>query len=278
MADALLGSDPDAAAGAVRLWVEALARLHVTTHDARDVFAQALAEREGDLPVAVSRVWAETDDSVRVLDSHCAALGISVPTHALDELHELAHRLGSTGLAALTPADTCPDNNVLVGDRLVLTDFEGAQWRHIAWDVAYLFVPWPSCWCSWRLPDEVARSAFAAYRAIAVGAFPGVVDESFARDVEAAAVGWALTSTSWFLGQALGSDPPLNPDRPAPTRRAMIMHRLAVAAASDELPALAELARRLAHELRSRWGDVPLAYANAFATSDALRRPDPGAQ
>ena len=27
------------------------------------------------------------------------------------------------------------------------------QWRHVAWDLAYLRVPWPTCWCSWRLPD-----------------------------------------------------------------------------------------------------------------------------
>ena len=46
---------------------------------------------------------------------------------------------------ALTPADACPDNNVLIGRRRVLIDFEGAQWRHLAWDVAYLFVPWPTC-------------------------------------------------------------------------------------------------------------------------------------
>ena len=37
--------------------------------------------------------------------------------------------------------------------RLVLLDFEGAEWRHVAWDLAYLRVPWPTCWCSWRLPD-----------------------------------------------------------------------------------------------------------------------------
>jgi hypothetical protein len=268
VADALLGRDSEAAAESVRLWAEAVARLHVTSHQARDEFAHALAERQGDLPVAASRVWVETDDSVRVLDAHCASLGISVPTHALDELRELAHRLGSTDLAALTPADTCPDNNARVDDRVVLIDFEGAQWRHIAWDVAYLFVPWPSCWCSWRLPAAVTRAAFAAYRAVAAEAFPEVAQDSFVRDVEAATVGWALTSTSWFLSQALGSDPPFDPTRPTPTRRAMILHRLGVAAASDELPALAELARRLATELQSRWGDAPLAYANAFATSD----------
>jgi hypothetical protein len=44
----------------------------------------------------------------------------------------------------------------------------------------------------------------------------------------------------------------------------MILHRLDRAATSGEVPALGELADRLAAELRSRWGDVPLALAPAF--------------
>jgi hypothetical protein len=73
-----------------------------------------------------------------------------------------------------------------------------------------------------------------------------------------------VLSTTWFLGNALGDDPPLNPHRPTPTRRAMIQHRLERAGASPELPAVAELARRLGAQLRERWGDVPLAMAPAF--------------
>jgi hypothetical protein len=35
--------------------------------------------------------------------------------------------------------------NVRRDDEVVLVDFEEAQWRHVAWDVAYLSVPWRSC-------------------------------------------------------------------------------------------------------------------------------------
>src|SRR2546429_3760393 len=90
---------------------------------------------------------------------------VDVPTHALDELRGLGSRLSCAGPAALTPADACPDNNVRTAGGLVLIDFEGAQWRHIAWDVAYLAVPWPSCWCAWQLPADVAARAVEAYRA-----------------------------------------------------------------------------------------------------------------
>jgi hypothetical protein len=264
VADVLLGTDPQAAAAAVVDWAEALAALHVGTRGSRPAFRAALAERQGDLPVADSLVAVGLDDAVRVLDRECGALGVRVPGEAFEELRELGRRLGGSGPAALSPSDTCPDNNVRTPGGLVLIDFEDAHWRHVAWDVAYLRVPWPTCWCSWRLPDEVADEAVAAYRQAAGPGFPEVADPGFDRDVSAAAVGWAMVSTGLFIDNALGSDPPLNPDRPTPTRRAMIMHRLRTAAGSPELPAVAELADRLVAELRTRWGDVPLAYARAF--------------
>ncbi len=264
VADALLGTDPQAAAAAVVDWAEAVATLHVGTRDSRPAFRAALAERQGELPVADSLVAVGLEDAVRVLDRECGALGVRVPAGAFDEFRGLAKRLGGSGPAALSPADTCPDNNVRTPDGLVLIDFEAAHWRHVAWDVAYLRAPWPTCWCSWRLPGDVADAAVAAYRRVAAAGFPEVAEPDFERQISAAAVGWALVSTGLFIDNALGSDPPLNPDRPTPTRRAMIMHRLRAAAGSPELPAVAELAGRLAAELQGRWGDVPLAYARAF--------------
>jgi hypothetical protein len=168
--------------------------------------------------------------------------------------------------AALTPAGARPDNNVGVDGRVVLLDFEGAQWRDVAWDVAYLLVPWPSCWCSWRMPDDVASRALAAYRASAGQAFDEVGRAGFERDVETAAVGWALVSTTWFLRQRTRarSGPQPGPADPYPPGHDPAPARPHTAR-SPELPSLAELAARLAAELRTRWGDVPLALAPAFA-------------
>ena len=45
----------------------------------------------------------------------------------------------------------------------------------------------------------------------------------------------------------------------------MILRRLGLAAASDAVPALAELAGALAAELEQRWGGVALEPARAFA-------------
>src|SRR5206468_9308469 len=119
----------------------------------------------------------------------------------------LARRLSGYGAAALTPGDTCPDNDVQVADGLVLIDFEDAQWRHVVWDVAYLTVPFPSCWCSWRLPAEVTARAVAAYRSVAGAAFPEVAGPGFERDLEAATFGLALGTTGGGLGVAVGTGP-----------------------------------------------------------------------
>jgi hypothetical protein len=199
---------------------------------------------------------------------HCAEFGVDAPEYALAELRALGTRLDSGGNAALTPADACPDNNVRTDDGLVLIDFEGAQWRHVAWDVAYLIVPWPSCWCAWRIPAGVAQRAIDTYQALS-----GVDAVGFRHDVDAAAVGWAFLSLGYFLPRALRENTPLaQPGKPAPTRRAVILHRLDQACRSVETPALAELAARLHHALTARWGDLTLPYAPAFDNDATVLR------
>ncbi len=265
LAEVLLGRDPDRAATLLQRWAEAIAAVHVATRGLRDDFRAALDERAGDVALHEARIGNDIDDAMRVLDRACGSLGVAVPAGAFDEVRELYHRLGADGVAALTPADACPDDNVTVDGGLVIVDYENAQWRHVAWDVAYLRVPFPTCWCSWRLPDDVADAAVAAYRRVAGAAFPLVADATFERDVEMAGVGWSLMSAMLFLDNALGTEQPLSGRYlRAPSRRAMITHRLDRARRSSELPAAAELAGQLADVLRSQWGDVRLEYAPAF--------------
>ena len=263
VAEALLGTDPATAAEAVVQWATAIAVLHHATAGSRDAFRAALRSRTADAPVAEVALPSVLDEAVEVLSKHCAELRVVVPAGAWEDLRGLGRRLsGDTG-GALTPADACPDNNVHTEDGLALIDFEGAQWRHVAWDLAYLAVPWPSCWCSWRIPAEVAERAFTAY--LAVRGSSDAEATRLRRDVAAAAVGWALVSTSWFLPRALADGSPLaTPDKPAPTRRAVILHRLDQVRQAADVPATAELAARLYRALLSRWGAVRLPYAPAF--------------
>ena len=149
-----------------------------------------------------------------------------------------AHRLGPDGAAALSPADTCPDNNVLTADGLLLLDFEGAEWRHVAWDIAYLRVPWPTCWCSWRLADDVAVAALGRYRA-AAGAR---VRRGRRRRHRRRRTRLGVHLGGPVPGPALADDPPRPGTGRRPNRRAMILHRLGGAAAKPELPRAADLA------------------------------------
>ena len=266
VADALLGDDFAAGSEAVLRWAAAMATLHRTTLGSREEFRAALGRRAGDLPVSETHMLTAADDAARALEQQCIDLGVRIPPGALTELRELPRRLNGDHAAALSPHDACPDNNVRVGDGLILIDFEGAQWRHVAWDVAYLTVPWPSCWCSWRMPGDVAGRALERYRATIEAELPYVRTPEFRQDVASAATGWALISTSSFLPKALGDDPPpADPAKFTPTRRAMILHRLYGAQRCEETPAVAELAEALREYLVHRWGEVPLAYAPAFA-------------
>ncbi len=163
LADALLGDDEQLAGEALLHWAEALGALHAAgTSDTRVAFTEALAERApgldprslaGDFAVAAER-YAD------VLEE----LGLPPHLQALEDLRMLPSRLGDPRQEVLSPADTCPDNNVLAAERMHLIDFEHAELRHRVWDVAYLRAPWPSCWCAWLLPDEVAEAAVSRYR------------------------------------------------------------------------------------------------------------------
>ncbi|WP_374454214.1 hypothetical protein [Nocardioides sp.] len=259
VADVLLGDDPQVAEEALLRWAVALAHLHAAgTPDVGDAFVERLAERGPGLePRSLAGDFAGAAESYAV-----ALADLDLPPHpdGLAELRALPARLGDVRDEVLSPADTCPDNNVLTADGLVLIDFEHAELRHRAWDVAYLRAPWPSCWCAWLVPEDVAARAVHRYRA---AAGPVAVRPGFDADLDLATLGWQAMTPGWFLAGALESD---DRDRSArgPTRRAFVLHRLAAVAATDTLPALAAMAADLHAELVRRWGEVDLELAPAF--------------
>jgi hypothetical protein len=262
VADALLGTDPVAAADAVGSWAVAVAAVHRATAGSRADFEAALAERAGDFPVAPSTMVDDVDNGAKLLARHAADFGITASGAALEELRALAGAL-ETGPASLTPNDACPDNNLRTAGGLVLLDYEHAQWRHLAWDVAYLAVPWPTCWCSWLLPDEVSARATDAY--VAALGLPWAGSAAFGRDVATATVCWSVLTAGWMLGTALGADPPSAvPGRAMPSRRPLVLHRLAAVSRATGVPALAGFAGELRAALADRWGELELGYAPAF--------------
>ena len=128
------------------------------------------------------------------------------------------------------------------------------------WDAAYLAVPWPTCWCSWRIPEGSAERAFDAYREEAVRGIAYVGTDAFVADVETARVSWALVSVSWSLGTALRDEQAPHPASPG--TRPRMQHRLALVASSGT--AAADFAGQVLEHTRREWGDLALPLAPAY--------------
>ena len=272
VADRLLSADADAAELAVVAWARAVGGLQASSTGLRDEFAAALSTCS---PLGAPAVDSSRDlllGAAATLERALPRLGVEPPRRAFTELREVADALdvvAAGGPGGLVPGDTCPDNAVEADGDLVLLDFEGATFRHLAWEAAYLTVPWPSCWCSWRMPPSVVHAALRAWRDAVTPAVPAVRSPGFADDLARSTVAWAFISASWFIDAALDGDPrPHDLTRWAlvPTRRRLLNHRLRLAAQLDTevLPALRSLAAQTEAETVRAWGPQELPLAPAF--------------
>jgi hypothetical protein len=267
LADALLAGDPAVATDRLHAWVDALASLHAATTGDRPAFGRAAGQSTVDsMPQALATA---ADCLVGILPR----LGINPGGAALAELRAAADLL-SPDAAALTPADACPDNNIVTANGLVLLDFEQATVRHVAWDAAYLVLPWPSCWCSWALPAGVARDALDRWRTAVAPALPVVGTATFDRDLDIAVTAWTFVSCAWFLEGAL-DEPDTAPGGGAagrrgsgPTRRAVVGHRLRLAR-HGPFDALAGLAEEILTVIDRRWANPELPVAPAYRAAEA---------
>jgi hypothetical protein len=267
VADALLGPDREAAEAALGAWAEALAAVHRATVTSRARFAAAIEERAA-TPVTVDPTPGWLAGLPEALRASAAELGLVLSGDITGELDAVAGALSDTGLETLSPGDTCPDNNVSVGGRLALVDFEEAAFRHVAWDLAYLRVPWPSCWCAWGIPESVGTEALRRYLDGSGGDVAWPDHATLERGVDLATLGWGLISGSWFLPRGLTRDDTMGPPGwAAPRRRATVVQRFRVAeAAAGRLgyESLGRAARTWKDALERRWGPQALPLAPAF--------------
>ncbi len=225
------GRTPERPTTALLAWATTLGRLHARSHADRHAiraaFASAEAEAAGEEPT--DRFHAGVGGSVDQATTDWAALAAELGVSGPPDVGALADRLAADDHHALSPADACPDNNLLLDDGCRLIDFEWAEVRHPAWDAAYLTVPWPTCWCSWRIPDATAERALDAYREEAAVGIPYVGTEAFVDDVEAARSCWALVTVC-----VVADDGPPRGETPhpaSPGTRPRMQHRLAAGGA-----------------------------------------------
>jgi aminoglycoside/choline kinase family phosphotransferase len=264
LASHLLGSDAHAAAASLADWAEGLARLHVAGRGLRDAFVDGVRARAGDA-VVVDYLPAHLAGAARAWPGLARALGVEVPDDAWEVLREVPSRF-RVDAASLSAADMCPDNNLLDDAGVRLLDFEFAIWRPVAWDVAYLHVPWPTCWCAWSLDASAAEAALDRWRGVAATAWPGVATPAFDVDLALAREAWAWLAGSWCVAEVVeGRRRTPNPAKPMPRMPDRSLRLLRTAAEGVALPELADVARRLADAVADAHGAVAVPLAPAFA-------------
>jgi hypothetical protein len=268
LADHLLRRDAARAEAALLRWAAALGGLQAASTGCGAAFEAELATLSPFGAPPADTMPGDLEEASGALRRLLPRLGVAPPEAALEELRGVAGSF-ATAAGGLVPGDTCPDNAVDTEGGVVLLDFEAAAHRHVAWEAAYLVVPWPTCWCSWRLPADVAARAVEAWRDAVATALPVVRAPDFDADLARATIAWVFLSAGWLLEAALGDDPPPRaPERAGlmPTRRAMIQHRLSLAAGLDTpvLPGLRALAERLHDASVTAWGWAELRLAPAF--------------
>ncbi|WP_323097688.1 phosphotransferase [Intrasporangium sp. YIM S08009] len=264
LASRLLGLDPVAAAGSLADWAEGLGHLHVAGRGLQDAFVDGVRARAGE-ELVVDYTPAHLDEAAGEWSRLARALGVDVPDAAWDVLRQVPDRF-RVDASSLSAADMCPDNNLLTDDGVRLLDFEFALWRPVAWDVAYLHVPWPTCWCAWSLEVSAARAALERWRGVAAQAWPGVATADFDDDLALAREAWAWLAGSWCVAELVdGRDRTPNPVKPMPRMPDRSLRFLRSAADGVALPELADVARRLADAVARAHGAVEVPLAPAFA-------------
>lgn len=248
LASLLLGHDPLAARHGVLAWAQGLGTFHRAGLEARARFLQLAPEHDDYMPGLLDEA---TDD----LGRWAHDLGLDV-RHDFSALTQIDFR---TPLQVLSAGDMCPDNNLMSGGRVHFIDLEFATVRHVAWDLAYLMAPWPSCWCAWRLPPELVDAALAAWRT----AFGAVDWPELERDLRLATDAWRWLAVSWLL-RSLATGWPERPDRPAPPVVDRIVDALAALSVSLDLPELRYAAAQFAAAIRAGYSVGRLGVASAW--------------
>jgi hypothetical protein len=259
LADKLLGADPRAAERGLLAWARSLGRLHAVTAGREADFGalmRRLGQRNWHDPIAPDARIALAE-----LPSLLAAeLGVPTPEATAKRARTTVRLLGGPGFRAFSPSDLCPDNNLVTSHGVRFLDFEWGCIRDVTLDVAYLRVPFPSCWCVFRLPPGMAEAMLAAWRAEIVEMWPRLAeDDVLMPRLLDAQVLWTWLSTWWWMPRGPQRDRPIvSAEVSSPLRGAALVDRwegLARQCAAPE-PALAEHCAAVADALRARF-EVP---------------------
>lgn len=268
LADRLQGDDRVEAERALLAYATTLGRMHAATmgEDKRYAAMRRELAGEGAKPPGADMVRAWLSPGLADFREACDAIHLPISAACATELTSLEDIVAEPGpFLAFSVGDTCPDNHRYVRgatDSVRFYDMEFGGFQHALLDAAYLWMPFSTCWCVARLPDELPPRLEAAYRAELVRGCPAASDHDvFGRAMTEACATWFVLTVAWSLRGVLERDDQwgISTVRQRFPLRATNFAR--VARRSGHLPHLSALAERLAERLRAMWGeeaDMPL--------------------
>jgi hypothetical protein len=257
----LLDGTAEEAERALKLYATALGRLHSDTVDCLDAHHEALQSIFGSGQPRRLPGWRVEKEAELVANR----IGGSPPA---SELELLSSRLINPGpWLTLVHGDPCPDNSLLVDDRIRLIDYEFARPSHALLEGIYWRIGFPTCWCAGRIPGDVAARVDAVYRTELGNSLPLALDDTAYRiELTYMSAVWLFTCLSWRLDEALKGDEKWGIWS---IRGRLLWYLEAVIEMTDAanvLPGINEAAQGWRSELRKRWPDAtPLGLYPAFA-------------
>lgn len=186
----LLGDDPVAAEQALIDFATVHGRMHALSIGKASEYARI---REALGPTIEIDNYA----SLRLAaDLRQITTALSIPpAQGIDaELSTLATSLQNPGpFLAFIQGDSCPDNVIYTNSGMYMLDFEGGCFTHALLEGCYGHIPFPTCWCVYRLPERIPPRMEVAYRTELIQGCPAANDALlFQYTLVNACVYWAL--------------------------------------------------------------------------------------
>jgi len=263
----LLGADPRAAEAGLLAYATVHGRLHALSMGHQEQYARL---REALGPATPRSPRYPYDWLLPMLCSMAEQLGVPIQPGVDEELTGLTATLHNPGpFLTFVQSDAAPDNCLWHGEHLRLIDFEGARYTHALLEGVYCRMPFPTCWCVYRMPEAIMQRVEVAYRAELAQACPAAADDTlFYRGVTEACIYWALSFHKWMrpLEKMLEQDRHMVA---LTDRQRSLLYVQAAAHASEEfahLRASGATLRAIASRLAERWPEaVDPPYYPAFS-------------
>ncbi len=262
LADKLTSNKPAEATDALFLYARSLGQLHAATQN-QVAHWQELRNQLGATNQSSNlETWA---NETQQFTSICQRLSINIPEPFNLEMKTIQTALEHPNdYLVFTPTDCCPDNHYLQNESLIFFDCEWATMRHALLDVAYMLVPFPTCWCMSAIPKDLTQQLIETYRK----EFNGSPD--FEDQLTLAMAYWTINTLTWkWAGDWEETDHTWG----LVTLRQRHLHRLENLLARENLftllPSFNQVARDLHSALQMQWKDlIRIPLYPAFSKTD----------